>query len=218
MSYLRIDGDERKLVGGRIVWQPAESGNRRGVVFQLTAHGGRTVLHLAGWAPGDSVAALGGQNVALGASGPDAALDGRFLASAAVRFGRVRDDRCVVSIDGVVEPMEAGASDATLEADIVCTVRPAAERRHCLGCGRALAGLERERDDYVGGFRVRRRVPPTLCADCTAVREPRHCPSCGEALEPGDIEQLGDEDGIGFTATCPQGHTFSGTLDAPATT
>jgi hypothetical protein len=34
------------------------------------------------------------------------------------------------------------------------------------------------------------------------------------AYEPDRVDVLSDEDGTGYTATCPQGHTSSGALPA----
>ena len=43
------------LVGARMVWRRASSGGRAGFIFQITGHGGRHVLHVAGWAPGETI-------------------------------------------------------------------------------------------------------------------------------------------------------------------
>jgi hypothetical protein len=216
-GYLRIDGDEHGLAHARLLWRPATSSGRSGIVFQVHAEGARTLLHLAAWAPGDRVEDLTNQAVALKTPGPDAAVDGRFLASGTVRFGRVRADRAVISLDAEAEDMDpASRVRATLESDMRCVVEPVARRNHCLGCGRPLDDFAETRDEFVGGYRVRERVLPVLCPDCEGkVSSPRNCPTCGVAYQPSRVHVLADEDGLGYTATCPAGHTSSGALPAP---
>jgi len=213
-SYLRIGDEEVALVGGRLIWQRGSCAGRAGVVFHVAAHGGRRMLHLSGWAPGERVDDLTGQAVTLQATGPDGAVDGRFFASADVRFGRVRDDVAIVSIDGVVEDMDLTSNGrSTVEADVRCTVTQAAERRFCLGCGASVLPLATDRDEYVGGYRVRLRAVPVLCTSCAgSIDAPRHCPNCGSQYAPHDVSALSDEDVVGYTATCPNGHTFSGQI------
>jgi hypothetical protein len=214
MGYLRIDGEEVELNGARLVWQRATSGGRRGFLFQVTAHGRRRMLHLAAWAPGDRLGDLTGQMVPLLASGPDAAVDGRLFAAGEVRFGRVRDDLAILSVDGIVEALDP-ESDARsrVEADIRATVTAILERTRCVACGGALGGHVGERDEFAGGHRVRRPVLPVVCPGCVGFAEtPRHCPTCGEGYDPDDVQSLGDASSLAYTATCPAGHTFSGNL------
>jgi predicted nucleic acid-binding Zn ribbon protein len=213
-SYLRVDGEETPIRGARLLLQRGTSGDRRGFVFQVTAHGRRRMLHLAGWAPGDEPADLTGQVVPLLASGPDAAVDGRFFAHAEVRFGRVRDDLAIISIDGEVEDIEpASSARSSLECDLRAEVQAIADRRHCLSCGAGVAEHATDRDEFVGGYRVRMRVLPIVCPACTGFADsPRHCPTCGTAYGPGDVTSLSDEAALGYTASCAQGHTFSGNL------
>lgn len=215
-SFLRVDGDEHRLTSTRMLWQPGACEGRDGIVFQLVAHGPRTVAHLAGWAPGTTPEALSGQTVTLRSPGPDAAVDGRFFRDAVVRFGRVRDDRAVMSVDGALEPMESGATLlSAAEADLRGPVTPVRERTCCLGCGARLGAFASLVDTYVGGFRVRMRSVPWLCPTCAAAPPAvRSCPECGTAYAPEAVRTLGDDQTgeIGFTATCPSGHTYSGRL------
>jgi hypothetical protein len=213
-SYLRMGGEEVDLVGGRLMWQRGTCMGRRGIVFHVAAHGRRRMLHLSGWAPADRVEDLSGQTVKLEASGPDAAVDGRFFATAAIRFGRVVPARAILSIDGDVESMDLSSDGLSpVEADVACAVEGVALRRFCLGCGRNVEGFARDRDDYVGGYRVRVSVVPVLCPDCDGVADaPRYCPVCGTAYGDGEVYALGDDASLGYTATCSEGHTFSGQL------
>jgi hypothetical protein len=215
-SFLRIDGEETDIVGARLVWQKAHSAGRAGFTFHVTAHGARRMLHLAAWAPGDVVEDLSGQTVRLDAPGPDAAVDGRFFSTVQVRFGRVRGDRAVLSIDGEVEDMEPdSAARASVEADVRASVAADHERHFCLNCGKNVDDLANDREEFVAGFRVRRRVTPLICASCSvSAVEPRHCPICGRRY--GDqVHALSEEAWVGYTATCDGGHTFSGTVGAP---
>ena len=213
-SYLRVDGEETPIRGARLLLQRGTSGDRRGFVFQVTAHGRRRMMHLAGWAPGDEPGDLTGQVVPLLASGPDAAVDGRFFAGAEIRFGRVRDDLAIISIDGEVEDIEpASAARSRLESDLRAEVVSIPDRRHCLACGAGVAAHATDRDEFVGGYRVRMRVLPIVCPACTGfAEEPRHCPTCGSAYRDGDVATLSDDEALGYTATCAEGHTYSGSL------
>ncbi len=213
-SFLRIDGDELSLAGARLMWQPAMSAGRRGMTFHLAAHGNRHMLHVAGWAPAETIADLTGQVVSLKRPGPDGAVDGRLFAAAEIRFGRVRADVAVVSIDGEVEALDPDSSArSTVEADIVCDVQSAPERRHCLACGRPLDDWAEDRDDFVGGIRVQLRVLPILCPnDAGFAESPRFCPTCASPYSPENVHALSDADSVGYTAICPNGHTFSGQL------
>lgn len=215
-SFLRVDGEEHRLTTARLLWQAGASKGRDGIVFQIVAHGPRTVLHLAGWAPGSTPDALSGQTVTLRSPGPDAAVDGRFFRDAVVRFGRVREDRAVLSVDGALEPMEAEATLlSAVEADVRGAVQPVRERTHCLGCGGRLGAYGSLADTYVGGFRVRMRSVPWFCPSCAASPPvARHCPACGAGYADEAVRVLGDDETgeVGFTGTCPSGHTFSGRL------
>ena len=214
MPWVRIDGDELRIEDARIVWTPAVSANAEGIAFWLRASGTRTVVHLAGWAPGSGPADLDGRDVRIENPGPDAGVDGRFLASALLRFGRVTADRAVVSIDGRVEALDPGdEASAAFEADLVCTVAPQAERDHCIGCGGPLDRFATQRDEFVAGFRITQHVLPVLCPSCTgAVDAPRFCPTCGAAFADDAVSTHGEEGRVGYSARCPQGHVFSGAL------
>jgi hypothetical protein len=214
VPWVRIDGDELRVEDARIVWTPAVSANAEGIAFWLRASGGRTVMHVAGWAPGASAADLDGQDVRIESPGPDAGVDGRFVSAARIRFGRVTSERAVVSIDGEVEALDpADDARAVFEADLVCEVRPQAERDHCLGCGGPLDRFAEARDEFVAGFRITQRVLPVLCPACAgAVDRPRFCPTCGQAFADDAVSTHGEEGRVGYTARCPQGHVFSGAL------
>ena len=195
MPWVRIDGDELRVDDARIVWTPAVSANAEGIAFWLRASGGRSLMHIAGWAPGTSAADLDGQDVRIESPGPDAGVDGRFMTNARVRF----------------EPSDE--SIAVFEADLVCTVAPMAERDHCIGCGGPLDRYAEARDEFVAGFRITRRVLPVLCPNCTGtVDQPRFCPTCGTAFEPAAVSTHGEEGRTGYSARCAHGHVFSGAL------
>jgi len=213
-GYLRIDGDEHALVHARLVWHLASSQGRPGVVFHVQAEGARTLLHLGAWAPGERVEDLSNQAVPLNNPGPDAAVDGRFIAIGTIRFGRVNAQRAVLSIDAEAEDLDPGSPvRAVLESDVRCHVEARPRRNHCLGCGRPLEDFAETRDEFVGGYRVRERVLPVLCPDCEGRTErPHNCPTCGVAYEAARVHVLADEGVVGWTATCPEGHTFSGAL------
>jgi hypothetical protein len=214
VPWVRIDGDELRVEDARIVWTPAVTANAEGIAFWLRASGGRTVMHIAGWAPGTSAADLDGQDVRIENPGPDAGVDGRFMTNARVRFGRVTSDRAVVSVDGQVEALEpSDDSIATFEADLVCTVAPMAERDHCIGCGGPLDRYAETRDEFVAGFRITQRVLPVLCPTCVGkVDRPCFCPTCGTAFAADAVSTHGEEGRTGYTARCVQGHVFSGAL------
>ena len=213
-SFLRIDGEEVGLTGARLVWQRATSGGRRGFVFHLAAQGRRRILHLAAWAPGDRIEDLTSQSVPLLSSGPDAAVDGRIFAAGEVRFGRVRDDLAVVSLDGEVEDLDPDSTArSVVEADIRADVAAATDRQNCLGCGASLVIHGVERDAFVGGHRVQLVIRPVVCPDCTGFADaPRFCPACGTAYAEGTVHFLSDDSSMGYTATCADGHTSSGNL------
>lgn len=214
MPWVRIDGDELKVDDARIVWSPAVCAGTDGIAFWLRASGGRSVMHLAGWAPGETAADLDGAEVRIETPGPDAGIDSRFLTGALVRFGRVSSERAVVSVDATVEALEPDDhATAVLEADLICTVSPVAERDHCLGCGGPLDRFAETRDEFVAGFRIQQRVLPVLCPACRgAVDRPGFCPTCGTAFAPDQVSVHGEEGRTGYTARCAQGHVFSGAL------
>jgi hypothetical protein len=213
-SYIRIDGEGADLVGARMIWRKASSGGRAGFVFQITGHGGRHVLHLASWAPGEAITDLSGQVVTIQSPGPDCAADGRLFALAVIRFGRVREDSLVASIDGTVEDLDPG-SDArsALEADVRASVAPSQDPRWCLSCGTSLAPHRTDVDDFVGGVRVRMVATRVLCPACASFAEaPRYCPICGEGYDPDAVRTLSADGAVGYTADCPSGHRYSGRL------
>jgi hypothetical protein len=211
--FLRIDGEETDLVGGRLVWQRGVCAGRRGFVFHLAAHGGRRVLHVTGWAPGDAISDLSNQAVRVENSGPDAAVDGRFFTNVDVRFGRVTAQRAVVSIDGDVEDIDPGSSArARVEADIGSSVEEVPKRPYCLGCGTPLAPWLTTRDEFVGAFRVETSALPVECPACTSVATPRFCPTCGTAFADDHVVSSAADGALGYTATCDAGHIFSGRL------
>jgi len=214
MPWVRIDGDELRVDDARIVWAPASCAGTDGIAFWLRASGGRSVMHLAGWAPGQSATDLDGTEVRIESPGLDAGVDGRFLTGALVRFGRTSSDRAVVSIDGHVEALEPDdATTATFAADLICSVSPVAERDHCLGCGGPLDRFAEVRDEFVAGFRIRQRVLPVLCPDCRgSVDRPRFCPTCGTPFADDQVSVDAEEGRTGYTARCAQGHVFSGAL------
>lgn len=214
MPWVRIDGDELRVEDARIVWTHAVSANAEGIAFWLRASGGRSVMHIAGWAPGATAADLDGLDVRIENPGPDAGVDGRFISSARIRFGRVTSERAVLSIDGEIEALDPGDDAiAKFAADLVCTVAPQAERDHCIGCGGPLDRYAEPRDEFVAGFRITQRVLPVLCPTCAgSVDQPRFCPTCGQAFAEDAVSTHGEEGRMGYTARCPQGHVFSGAL------
>jgi hypothetical protein len=213
-SYIRIDGEGVDLVGARMIWRKASSGGRAGFVFQLTGHGGRHVLHLAGWAPGEAITDLSGQVITIQSPGPDCAADGRLFSLAVIRFGRVRESSLVASIDGTVEDLDPGShARSELESDIRATVAPSQDPRWCLSCGTSLEPHLTEVDDFVGGVRVRMAATRVLCPDCAGFAEaPRFCPICGSGYDPAEVRTLSADGAIGYTADCPSGHRYSGHL------
>lgn len=213
-SYVRIDGEGVDLVGARMVWRRASSGGRAGFIFQITGHGGRHVLHVAGWAPGETIDDLSGQVISIQSPGTDCAADGRMFSLAVIRFGRVRETSAVASIDGTIEDMDPG-SDARseLESDIRATVVQSQDPRWCLSCGTSLEPHATERDEFVGGIRVRLGATPVVCPDCASfVQAPKFCPICGATYDPDEVHTLSDDGSIGYTADCPAGHRYSGRL------
>jgi hypothetical protein len=212
--YLRIDGEETDLVGGRLVWQPAWCGGRGGFVFHIGAHGGRRIVHVAGWAPGRVIDDLSNQGIQIDNPGPDAAVDGRLFTSVQVRFGRVTPKAGVVSIDGSVEDIDPTSNArAAVEADIGLSVEETTRRRFCLNCGANLDNLESEREEFVSGFRVRTLVLPVFCQGCRAIeRLPRFCPTCGVPYASDQVASSIGDGSIAYTATCAGGHTVSGQI------
>lgn len=147
--------------------------------------------------------------------GSEAAVDSRLFASATIRFGRVLDDRAVLSIDGRVETLDVEADGlSTVEADIRCGIEPATERRYCVGCASALAPHTTLAEEIVSGVRIRRRVVPLRCPTCVdAGVAVRHCPVCAAPYVEGWISTMRTDDGrVRFSATCPEGHLSAGVL------
>jgi hypothetical protein len=213
-SFLRIGGDEVDLGGGRMVWRPGTAGDDDGIAFALTAHGGSHLLHVTGWLPGSEPGNLSCSELLLDVPGPDAALDGRIFAMALVRFGRVSEQRAVISLDGEIEGIEAD-SDArtTVAADIICAVERAHEPAFCGACGTALASAGAERHEFAGGRLVTTRHTATTCAGCgDALRgqPPGFCTACGAAYEADGVQSQADELLLAYTCTCPAGHKVSG--------
>lgn len=213
-SYVRIDGEGADLVGARMVWRRASSGGRAGFMFQIAGHGGRHVLYLTGWAPGEAIGDLSGQTLTIQSPGPDCAANGRLFSEATIRFGRVRETSAVASIDGRIEDLDP-TSDARseLESDLVCTVAHTQDPAWCLACGSSLEPHATDRDEFVGGVRVRLRATPVVCPSCTSFADtPRFCPLCGDTYTDGNVRTSSEEGLVGYTADCPNGHTYSGSL------
>ncbi len=142
-------------------------------------------------------------------------MDSRLFAAATIRFGRVGDDRAVLSIDGRVETLDVDADGlSTVEADIRCGIQLATERRYCVGCAGALAPHTTLVEEIVSGVRVRRRVVPLRCPSCVAAGIPvRHCPVCAAPYADGWISTMAtDDDRVRFSATCSEGHLSAGVL------
>lgn len=213
---MRIDGVETPLTGARLTWEPAAADGREGILFHLAAHGGRHLLHLTAWAAGTDVGSLSGQSVDLTASGCDAALDSRMFHDGELRFARVRADRAVLSLDGVVEGLDPTVeARAAVESDVRCAVAAVATRRFCLSCATSLDPFVTVHDQLVGRHRVRRRSVPVVCDGCSGYTgTPRHCPECAARYTAADVHALAAEGDLDWWATCPAGHTSSGTLTA----
>jgi predicted nucleic acid-binding Zn ribbon protein len=213
-SYVRIDGEGADLVAARMSYRPASAGGRGGFVFHVAGHGGRHVVHLAAWAPAETISDLSGQTITIREPGPDCAANGRLFASLVIRFGRVTGARAVVSLDGEVEDLDPrSAARATFEADIRCSVEATVEPAHCVACSAALAPHATELDEFVGGTRVRLRTTHVTCPEHEGfAQEPRHCPICGDAYDAAEVHSLSDDGVVGWTAACPNGHTYSGRL------
>jgi hypothetical protein len=215
-SFLRIDGEEFPLRGGRLVWYPAYADDERGLAFQLAGHGSRNLLHAAAWAPGAGPHDLSGAEVTVTGSGPEAAVDGRLFSVLLIRFGRVSPTRAIVSIDGHIHGLHADSdARAQVAADVSCDVIAADFPAYCNRCGRSLEGEEVSFAEFLGGRRVTTRRPRATCQACAAARQalepPRRCSTCGDQYDPSDMEWLSDERTLAYTCTCPQGHTVAGT-------
>ena len=168
-SFLRIDGDEFPLRGGRLVWQPATADEVEGIAFHLTAHGSRNLLHLGAWFPGAMPGELSGAEVTVTEGGPDAALDGRLFNVVLVRFGRIDDRRAIVSIDGDIEGLAAGSlARSQVAADIECAVIAAEIPAFCNRCGRSLADEAVAHTRFMGGRRITENRPQPTCHACRA--------------------------------------------------
>ncbi len=167
-SFVRIDGQVTPLTGARLTWQQAAADGAEGILVHVTAHGGRHLLHFTAWAPGTDVTSLSGQVVSLAVSGCDAAIDGRMFHAGEVRLGRVRPERAVLSLDGVVDGLDPTLeAQATVEADLRCEVEAVPERSFCLSCATPLDPFVTVHDQLVGRHRVRRRQVPVVCDACT---------------------------------------------------
>lgn len=215
-SFVRIDGQETALTGARLTWQQAAADGAEGILLHVTAHGGRHLLHFTAWAPGTDITSLSGQVVGLAVSGCDAAIDGRMFHAGEVRLGRVRPERAVLSLDGVVDGLDPTLeAQATVEADLRCEVEAVPERSFCLSCATPLDPFVTVHDQLVGRHRVRRRQVPVVCDACTGfMATPNHCPECARPYTAADVHTLADEGTLDWWATCPDGHTVSGTLTA----
>ncbi len=213
-SYVRIDGEGADLVSARLSYRRASAGGRAGFVIHLTGHGGRHVVYVAAWAPGETIADLSGQTITIREPGPDCAANGRLFASLVIRFGRVTADRAVVSLDGEVEDLDPrSTARASFEADIRCSVEATVEPAHCLACAAPLAPHATDLDEFVGGTRVRLRTTHVTCPEHEGfASEPRHCPICGGTYDVSAVHSLSEEGVLGWTADCPNGHTYSGQL------
>lgn len=211
-GFLRVDGREMPLTDGRLLYRRATCAGRGGHAVWIAAYGGRHLLHLATWLPGTAIADITGQTAAAGGS-PDAAVDGRLITRAELRFGFVHQARVVISIDGEAEPLDfPQESRARIEADVSCAIEEPTARRFCVGCGADLISLSRPIDEYVGGLRVRYDATPATCGDCGPTPHPRFCPICGDVFDAREVETLSDEFALAYTATCPRGHVSSARL------
>jgi hypothetical protein len=217
MSFLRIDGDEFALIGGRIVWHPATTGDgETGLAMQLAAHGSKNLIHLAAWVPGTVPSDLSGAEVAITDGGPDGAVDGRLFGVALMRFGRIGERRAVVSIDGDIEGIEPRSlARAQVAADIDCAVLAAEVPAFCNRCGRSLAGEAVSYNHFFGGRLITAARPKPTCRACReldqALVPPLRCSTCGEIYEEGTVDWQSDELSIAYHCTCPRGHTIAGT-------
>jgi hypothetical protein len=216
-SFLRIDGDDFALRGGRIVWQPATAGDdEEGMTLQLTAHGSKNLLHLATWVPGSTPADLSGAEVTVTEGGPDGAVDGRLFGVVLVRFGRVDERRAIVSVDGYIGGLEADSdARAQVAADIDCAVYAAEIPAFCNRCGASLADEAVHYTRFVGGRLVTEARPKPTCRACSqrepALAPPRRCSTCGAEYADGGVDWVSDELSMAYHCTCPHGHTVAGT-------
>jgi hypothetical protein len=215
-SFLRIDGDDFPLRGGRIVWQPATGDEGEGIALNLTAHGSKNLLHLAAWTPGATPRDLTGAEITITDAGPDGALDGRLFGVVLLRFGRVDDRRAIVSIDGDIEGLEPGSeARAQVAADIDCAVIAAEIPAFCNRCGRSLAAEAVTYTRFHGGRLITETRPKPRCRRCSAETSelvpPQRCSTCGAEYALGAVDWQSDELSIAYHCTCPQGHTVAGT-------
>ena len=220
-SFLRIDGDEFPLVGARIVWYPASSHDGDGIAFQLAAHGSRNLLHVAAWVPASGVEELSGAEVTVAEAGPDAALDGRLFRAALIRFGRVRERRAIVSVDGDIEGLEPGSNArAQVLADIDCALVAAAVPEFCNRCGKHLSEENEPYTHFVAGQMVTATWRRPTCRDCRSGQPglvpPARCTTCGAAYGNGDVDWQADELVLAYSCVCPQGHRISGSATLAA--
>jgi hypothetical protein len=216
VSFLRIDGDDFPLRGGRLVWQPATADDAEGIAFHLTAHGSRNLVHLAAWVPGSMPGDLSGAEVTVSEGGPDGAVDGRLFGVVLVRFGRIDDRRAIVSIDGDIEGLAAGSlARSQVAADIDCAVIAAEIPAFCNRCGRSLASEAVAHTRFLSGHRITETRPLPTCNTCraelTALAPPVRCSTCGVEYDAGSVDWQSDELSIAYHCTCPRGHTVAGT-------
>jgi hypothetical protein len=214
-SFLRIDGEELPLRGGRIIWTPARSNGELGVVFHLVSHGSGKMLHIAAWAPGRWPADISGSEITVTELGSDGAVDGRLFGVALIRFGRVSATRAIVSIDGDIEGLDPESSARSQVAcDVECEVLMSEDPAYCSRCGTPLGDDSVSVAKFISGRRVTvsRRLP--TCAECRERGEelapPQRCSSCGAEYQPEGVSWTADERTLAYTCTCPYGHTVSG--------
>jgi hypothetical protein len=221
-SFLRIDGEEAALNAGRLTWYPAVSEHERGLAVHLAAHGPRSLLHVAVFVPGVSPSDLSSREATIVEAGPDAAVDGRMFGALLLRFGRVDDERAVLSLDGEVECILSGSeARSQVAADISCSVEAGEVPTFCQRCGASLAGEARIVGQMIGGRYVELRRPLPVCRACASepgLSPPVRCSQCAEIYAPGEVEWQSDELALAYTCRCTNGHTLSGLSTRPSPT
>ncbi len=133
---------------------------------------------------------------------------------ALLRFGRVDEERAVLSLDGEVEGIESGSeARSQVAADIICAVERAHEPAFCGACGTALAPAAQSATSSraAGSSRPATwpRPAPAASRRCAA-GPPAYCTACGAAYEDEGMQHQADELLLAYTCTCPAGHTVSG--------
>jgi hypothetical protein len=213
-SFLRIDGEEAPLRGGRLTWYPALSDRERGLAVHLAAHGPRNLLHVSVFVACMSPSDLSSREATIVEAGPDAAVDGRMFGALLLRFGRVDAERAVLSLDGEVEGIESGSeARSQVAADIICSVEAGEVPSYCQRCGAPLAGEARAVGQMIGGRHVELRRPLPVCRACAAepgLVPPVRCSQCAETYLPDQVAWQSDELALAYTCTCINGHTVSG--------